>query len=107
VAITEEASSIGVTPLAEPDLVRVLQAMSDPQRLKMLKALDDDAWHPCGAGDWGTDLHKSTVSHHVKILREAGLLETKRIGRNKHGRLRRDAIEGRFPGLLDGVLINA
>jgi DNA-binding transcriptional ArsR family regulator len=98
-----------VEPAVSPDsgLISVLQAMSDPQRLAMLKVLADGEWHPCGAGDWATGLHKSTISHHIKILREAGLFEGQQRGRKKYGRLRRDAIDGRFPGLLNGVLSNA
>lgn len=90
-----------------PGLVTVLQAMSDPQRLVMLKVLADGQWHPCGAGDWATGLHKSTISHHIKVLREAGLFEGEQRGRTKYGRLRRDTIDRAFPGLLDGVLSNA
>jgi DNA-binding transcriptional ArsR family regulator len=95
-------------PAAGPDLtlVGLLQAMSDPQRLAMLRVLADGEWHPCGAGDWATGLHKSTVSHHIRILREAGLFEGQQRGRNKYGRLRRAAVDDRFPGLLDGVLAN-
>ena len=97
-----------IEPAVPPDLelVHVLQAMSDPQRLAMLKVLADGEWHPCGAGDWATGLHKSTISHHIKILREAGLFEGQQRGRKKYGRLRRDAIDQRFPGLLNGVLSN-
>lgn len=88
------------------DLVHVLQAMSEPVRLAMLKVLADDEWHPCGAGDWATGLHKSTISHHIRILREAGLVENQQRGRHKHAKLRRAALDERFPGLLDGVLSN-
>ena len=91
---------------ADLDLVRILQAMGDPQRLAMLRVLADGAWHPCGAGDWATGLHKSTISHHIRTLREAGLFEGQKRGRNKHGRLRREVVDQRFPGLLDGVLPN-
>lgn len=44
--------------------------------------------------------------HHMKILRAAGLFEDQQRGRSKYGRLRRDAIDERFPGLLNGVLPN-
>ncbi|MFY1670474.1 ArsR/SmtB family transcription factor [Plantactinospora sp. WMMB334] len=88
------------------ELVRVLQAMSDPHRLKMLKLLADGEWHPCGPEVWATGLHKSTISHHMRILREAGLVENQQHGRSKHAKLRRDAIEERFPGLLGGILPN-
>jgi DNA-binding transcriptional ArsR family regulator len=91
----------------ELELTRILHAMSDPHRLAMLKVLSDGRWHPCSAGDWATGLHKSTISHHVKVLREAGLLEDRQRNRAKHAMLRRAAVEARFPGLLDGVLANA
>ena len=44
------------------------------------------------------------VSKHLRVLREAGLVEYRLRGRNKDARLRRDVVESRFPGLLDGVL---
>jgi len=100
-------SSFDPTVPCELDLVQVLQAMGDPQRLKMLKVLADGEWHPCAAADWATGLHKSTISHHLKVLREAGLFEGQQHGRNKCGRLRRDVIDQHFPGLLHGVLVNA
>ena len=104
-----DADGVGaVEPTASPrpELVQVLQAMSDPQRLAMLAVLADGEWHPCGAGDWASGLHKSTISHHIRILREAGLFEGQQRGRKKYGRLRRDATDRWFPGLLDGVLSN-
>ena len=101
------SSTGGPVEPADLDLVQVLQAMSDPLRLSMLKVLLDGEWHPCGAGDWATGLHKSTISHHIKILRDAGLLEDQQQGRHKHAKLRRDAVDARFPGLLDGVLSHA
>jgi DNA-binding transcriptional ArsR family regulator len=97
-------------PLPEPPapadmrLTDVLQALADPNRLHMLQVLADDGWHSCGPETWGLDLQKSTVSHHLKTLREAGLVEYRIRGRNKDGRLRREVIEARFPGLLAGVL---
>ncbi len=108
-AVDAASGGEAIEPTAPADLtlVQVLQAISDPQRLSMLKVLADGAWHSCGAGAWATGLHKSTISHHIKILREAGLLDNRQDGRHKYVRLRRDAIEERFPGLLNGVLSNA
>lgn len=97
-------------PLPEPPdaddmvLTDVLGAMADPNRLSMLQRLVDGDWHSCALETWGLDLQKSTVSHHLKTLREAGLVEYRMRGRNKDARLRRTIVESRFPGLLDGVL---
>jgi len=49
-------------------------------------------------------MSKSTFSHHLRIMREAGLV-TKRIqGAKGYARLRKDDVDRRFPGLLDSVL---
>ena len=100
-------------PLPEPPAIgdvritEVLQALSDPSRLTMVKVLADGDWHPCGPDGWGLVLQKSTVSHHLKTLREAGLVEYRLRGRNKDARLRRADLDGRFPGLIAGVLASA
>ncbi len=45
----------------------------------------------------GLEMSKSTFSHHLRILREAGLV-TKRIqGARGYARLRTDDVDQRFP----------
>ena len=56
---------------------------------------------PCGS--FGLPVAKSTASHHFRVLREAGVIDQER-GRTRHTTLRREDLEGRFPGLLDLVL---
>ena len=52
----------------------------------------------------GLELSKSTFSHHLRIVREAGLV-TKRIqGAKGYTRLRKDDADRLFPGLLDSTL---
>jgi DNA-binding transcriptional ArsR family regulator len=47
---------------------------------------------------------KPTFSHHLRILREAGVI-TKRIqGARGYMSLRKGDLDRRFPGLLDSVL---
>jgi len=50
------------------------------------------------------DVSASTASHHLGILRRAGLLETRRSGASRRNGLRRDDLEARFPGLLAAVV---
>lgn len=101
------------TPIPEPpagedmQLSTVLQAMADQNRLRMLVVLLDGEWHPSGPETWGLGLQKSTVSHHLRTLREAGVVECRHRGRNRDARLRRDVLDAQFPGLLDGVLRSA
>lgn len=87
------------------DLTTVLQALGDPVRLKIVRALDADGEQACGTLELG--ISKSTRSHHFKTLREAGVTYTRVEGTHRHVSLRRDDLEARFPGLLDAVLQTA
>jgi DNA-binding transcriptional ArsR family regulator len=49
-------------------------------------------------------LSKATLSHHFRVLREAGLVRTRLDGRKRLLSLRIDDLEARFPGLLHAVL---
>jgi DNA-binding transcriptional ArsR family regulator len=44
------------------------------------------------------------MTHHFRILREAGVIEQRRDGTSKLTSLRREDLDARFPGLLDAVL---
>ena len=96
-------------PLPQPPaadeirLTDILHALSDPSRVKMLLRLADGEFHPCGLEGWGLEVQKSTVSHHLKTMREAGLIEYRLHGRNKDARLRREVLDARFPGLIAGL----
>jgi hypothetical protein len=48
-------------------------------------------------------LSKSTGSHHIKILANAGVI-AEQEGTRKYVRLRRADLDRRFPGLIDSVL---
>lgn len=96
--------------LPQPDaedieLVKVMHALGDPVRLWLLCVYGDGEEHSCAPEAVSLDhLHKSTVSHHMRVMREAGLTTTRVAGRNRYVRLRRDELDARFPGLLDALL---
>src|ERR1700761_4416132 len=93
-------------PAADMVLPRVLAALADPQRLASVRFLARNGESWCGQvmAEAGLELSKSTFSHHLRILREAGLV-TKRIqGAKGYAQLRKDDVDQRFPGLLDSVL---
>ncbi|GGU20752.1 ArsR/SmtB family transcription factor [Streptomyces violascens] len=91
--------------VADIELVKVLQALGDPVRLWLLKVYADGDQYSCRPGALGLDhLHKSTVSHHMRILRESGVTSTRVVGRNRYVRLRREDLDARFPGLLDALI---
>ncbi len=91
--------------LADVDLSTVLFALSDPARLDLVRELD--AQGPLTVAQCqatGPDVPKSTFSHHLKTLREAGLIRNDPAGRQRTITLRRAEVDQRFPGLLDAVL---
>jgi DNA-binding transcriptional ArsR family regulator len=88
-----------IDEIALPD---VLHALSDPVRLQIVRALADREEQSCSSVE--ASVSKSTLSHHFKVLREAGVTHTRVNGTHRLVSIRRDELEERFPGLLDSVL---
>ena len=89
--------------VGELDLVAVLHAFSDPIRLEIVRELAHAGdGRPCGSFD--VPVTKSTLTHHFRVLREAGVLAQRHDGTTKLCTLRAGDLELRFPGLLDAVL---
>jgi DNA-binding transcriptional ArsR family regulator len=87
------------------DLPAVMDALSDPIRLAILhRYLVDAAGGERTCGWVGIDRPKSTLTHHFRVLREAGLLEQRQVGLVRNSRVRVDDVQERFPGLLELVL---
>jgi DNA-binding transcriptional ArsR family regulator len=83
-------------------LSQVLYALSDPVRLAVVRQLAREGEATCSALDRGRP--KSSMSHHFRVLREAGLVRTRTDGPAHMNELRRADVDGRFPGLLQAVL---
>lgn len=93
--------------LHEPDLTdipvtTVLAALADDVRLQIVRALAEGGQFACSTFEFGVS--KATRSHHLKVLREAGLTRTRVAGTSRLVRLRRDELDRLYPGLLDAVL---
>ena len=87
----------------ELKLTTVLHALSDPQRLQIVRELHEDPTpRPCGSFE--LDVSKSTCTHHFRVLREAGVVAQREAGTSKLTSLRQEDLDERFPGLLDAVL---
>jgi len=89
-------------PLQVLTLERVLYALSDPVRLEIVRCLAGVPEATCGELDGGRP--KSSMSHHFRVLRDAGLVQTRSVGTTHLNALRADDLEGRFPGLLASIL---
>ena len=89
--------------LDQVELTDVMHALSDPARLEIVLRLAASAG-PLTCSDLDLDRPKSSMSHHFKILRDAGVIETEVAGKEHLNRLRVGDLEKRFPGLLRSVL---
>jgi DNA-binding transcriptional ArsR family regulator len=82
---------------------QVLQALGDPVRLVLVRALAQvREGVACGAVP--LPVTKSTRTHHLRILREAGVITMRAEGTRRLASLRRADLDALYPGLLDGVL---
>jgi DNA-binding transcriptional ArsR family regulator len=92
------------------DLASVMHALADPSRLRTVSALAESPELCCsdlGELTRSLGLAKSTRSHHLRVLREAGVINMRHDGQRKMVTLRKDDLDARFPGLLDAVLVGA
>lgn len=88
--------------LEQLHLTDVLHALSDPVRLEIVRLLGSHDELSCGRLE--VSVSKSTLTHHLRVLRDAGLTYTRSEGVQRLVSLRRDEVDLRFPGLLACVL---
>jgi len=91
-------------PTETLELTGVLHALSDPVRLQIVRALAADGGCERHCGAFSLTVTKSTRTHHFRVLRENGVIEQRAEGTAVVNRLRREELDGRFPGLLESVL---
>jgi len=88
-----------------PDLDRlplatVMQALSDPCRIAIVRTLLEAGGRELACGEFDLGVSKATCSHHFDVLRSAGVVASRVEGTRCMTSLRRDEIDERFPGLL-------
>jgi ArsR family transcriptional regulator, arsenate/arsenite/antimonite-responsive transcriptional repressor len=84
------------------EMARLFKAMGDPVRLRLLSLIaSHDGGEACVCDLSGVfDLTGPTISHHLKVLREAGLISGERRGTWIYYRIEPDAL-----GRLSAVLV--
>lgn len=84
----------------------VLGALSDPMRLRILgKLLESrEGSLSCSGATPCEKMAKSTLSHHFRVLRDAGLIRTTKRGVEHLNIARWDDVNERFPGLLKAIM---
>lgn len=87
--------------LKDITLEQVLKALGDPVRLSAVKELMEEAGEEKACGTFNYTVTKATFSHHLQILREAGVVHMRLEGTRKYISVRSGELNKRFPGLLN------
>lgn len=100
--------SIAMIPINHPQPHRIqlhllLYALADPSRLRMVQELSQTKEIATQAFA-SVRTARGSIAHHLKVLREAGLVWIRPAGNRRFVSLRRDDLEARFPGLLTAIL---
>ena len=81
------------TPRMNADLAPFFQALGDRTRLRLLNLMAGGEACVCDLND-AFDLTQPTISHHLKVLHEAGLLDRDKRGVWVYYRARTQALAG-------------
>jgi len=103
VEITSAATKSELTS-EEAVVVKVFKALGDPTRFKIVRMLAAQEELGCGDLQGLFRLSAPALSHHTRVLQEAGLLAVRKEGPFHFFRLRRELVERLVPGLLDAGL---
>jgi len=70
--------------VSDRELIRALKAIADPTRFRMLQEIAEAGELSCGDVADRFDVSQPTISHHLKILMDAGLLVQRTEGRHHY-----------------------
>ncbi len=80
-------------------LEKAMHALSDRSRIAIMRALLEHQELACN--ELPIELAKATLSHHMGVLRDAGLIVTRVEGTKCLNAIREEAFVHQFPGLLE------
>jgi ArsR family transcriptional regulator, arsenate/arsenite/antimonite-responsive transcriptional repressor len=89
--------------IEENNIVKIAKALSDKTRIRILKEISAKGSISCGDAEKVVDLSQPTVSHHIKILSDAGLLNTVKDGRHVIVSVNKKALEAFSKSLSDSI----
>jgi ArsR family transcriptional regulator, arsenate/arsenite/antimonite-responsive transcriptional repressor len=78
----------------------IAKALADPRRMQLLEVIAGEAECPCQRLRQEFPVSKATISHHIKELVRAGLIDARRDGQFLNCEVRRDMLEAYAAELL-------
>jgi ArsR family transcriptional regulator, arsenate/arsenite/antimonite-responsive transcriptional repressor len=86
--------------LTETQFTLIAKALADPRRMALLEAISGGKECPCARLGSMFSVSKATISHHMKELVTAGLVESRRDGQYIHYCVRRGTLQSYAAELL-------
>ena len=77
----------------DKQFTRVAKALADARRFEMFRVIASREEISCGAIAQRFPIGQSTVSHHLKVLSDAGLVEVRREGQHGYFSARVDILD--------------
>ena len=79
--------------LTPQHVMKITKALADPTRFQILQAIANTQERCCGELARDVPITQATVSQHLKVLTDAGLVEPRRQGQFHYYRMRRDVFD--------------
>jgi ArsR family transcriptional regulator, arsenate/arsenite/antimonite-responsive transcriptional repressor len=93
-------STPGRSPLTDKQFELIAKALADPRRMAVLEVIAGERECACTKLREEFPVSKATISHHIKELVRAGLVESHREGQYLQCEVRRDVLEAYAAELL-------
>ena len=75
--------------LTDEQFHRIAKALADPRRFEILERIANSKELPCADLRCDLPITAATLSHHIKELQDAGLIDVRREGKFAHMQLKR------------------
>ncbi len=85
------------------DITRFLTAIGEPMRLQLLYLLGDQGRRNVGDIAGQFRLSRPAISHHLKVLKDAGVLDSEKVGQEVYYWLERERIVATLRALADAA----
>jgi ArsR family transcriptional regulator len=90
----------GRSTLTEKQFDLIAKALADPRRMQVLEVIAGEEDCPCQRLREEFPISKATISHHLKELVRAGLIDAHKDGQFLHCEVRREVLEAYTAELL-------
>src|ERR1044072_6999331 len=89
-----EGSSVRESTNPAATAADVMKALGDPVRWDIVRQMAEVDELPCAVLETTLPISKPTISYHIKMLANAGLVHVRKTGRSYYYSLRREGIRG-------------